>query len=84
MGTDRDRPMMSPPRGKFSERLAYYLVGIAIGLVMVGLLMRARQRAMGPPPEQPTSAETAVESPSGSGAESGTEAEGGARREETE
>lgn len=42
------------PRKKsvLMERLPYYAIGVAIGLVLVGLITRARNAAMGPPPTQ--------------------------------
>lgn len=38
---------MTDDRRRFLERLAFYLIGIAIGLVMVGLLHQARRAATG-------------------------------------
>ena len=48
---------------KFIERLATYLIGIAIGLVLVGLLQSARQRAQNP--QAPSASEQAQ--PEGAG-----------------
>lgn len=33
-------------RTKLGERFAYYAIGLSIGLIMVGLITRARQNAM--------------------------------------
>lgn len=37
----------------FGRRLAYYLIGIAIGLVLLGFLRAARQEATRKPPPTP-------------------------------
>lgn len=36
---------MNPEKQRFIERLAWYLMGIAIGLVLLGMFWSARQRA---------------------------------------
>jgi hypothetical protein len=44
----------STPR---TQKVGYYLLGLAIGLTMVGLIVSARQRAMNAPdPNAPTGA----------------------------
>ncbi|MBL8762899.1 MAG: hypothetical protein JNM07_01350 [Phycisphaerae bacterium] len=43
---------MSAPRAPsedFRRRLAYYLIGVAVGLCLLGLLTMARQSARTPP-----------------------------------
>lgn len=41
----RSSPMVgSRPRGEFLNRLWYYLVGVAIGFVLVGMLLAARTK----------------------------------------
>lgn len=41
------------PRGNFLNRLGIYLLGVAIGLFMVGMLWKARLRAVTGQPQQP-------------------------------
>lgn len=40
------------------SNIATYFFGIAIGLVLVGMIMRAKQRYVQPPAEQPSAQET--------------------------
>jgi len=53
---DATRP---PPRrkGEFPRRLGLYLLGVAIGLIMLGLIQQAKRAATAPQPA-PTDAST--------------------------
>ncbi|MGE3107416.1 MAG: hypothetical protein AB7G11_00810 [Phycisphaerales bacterium] len=57
----RDRPDM-PPLSKAQERqrrvslIAMYILGIGIGCVLVGLLLRVKGSFFTPPPSQPPQA----------------------------
>ncbi|MBX3377924.1 MAG: hypothetical protein KF678_13085 [Phycisphaeraceae bacterium] len=45
---------MSPPRSPLRERLGVYLLGVAIGCVISGLILMGRHQAkQGPPPSPP-------------------------------
>jgi len=47
---------MAMPSKRFRENIAFYAIGVAIGLTLVGMLMLARQRMAQAPQSAPASA----------------------------
>jgi hypothetical protein len=54
----RGHPPGRPP-GQFTRRLALYLAGVAIGLILVGVLQSMRRAMVPPPAESPGPTESA-------------------------
>ncbi|MFG0258821.1 MAG: hypothetical protein ACF8LK_00600 [Phycisphaerales bacterium JB041] len=59
-------PQQGRPKGSTIHRIAMYCAGVAIGLILVGLLKQMRQ-VMVPPPEAPTQATGAESAPADPG-----------------
>lgn len=63
-------PQYGRPKGSTIHRFAMYFVGVAIGLILVGLLMQMRQ-VMVPPPEATPQATGATPAPEATGVDPG-------------